>query len=698
MNAGSNNPYGGTAKVYCEPFVYTSMATSFGTGYHLVARGEKLSRYTGDVQDMVERMVILAQAANASSEIFANFSTRGSNPLVVMVKCTGNRDWQGRPGGFCSGLAFRREEMGAFRAGNMFSLEQPSLPFLTQGQVTEFLKETGSQAREAIFLKGLNLKETATYLRPGDLEFLIRNLHRLLSLARLIEAGESVQALYDDEAITSLRLVALLLSRSLREQLSVVFGSRRGLEHVGQIQLFRSNGDASASQKNPLLVDRTSLNRTSDSAFEAYLLRKISVEGYAEGRIMELLSSEDNVTSLDEYYGQVMSEERRQKDALRPTLSGISTNDVVASVVAVARRQSDPRVFFQERYEAWRAEPELLGYCLAQLQAAQKEVYATFVAAIRDTVSGDSSQQLRALIAQPKVLATAPLRAFWMEIWAAVPMPTPDEAMISRLSDLDTNSRRELLEIWVPQQTAAFVRSQRFLQSSKTMEDLSPAARRQMYNVCLGDGDPKLRAAIVQIPALYEFVEAKDLEMLDGNLLNIAADVFAQKYHRVRGLEATKALLIEAQNLGLQQNLGKHLACVLAEGLDEMSPSFRVEFIGLLKEKYETQILTPPLISKIESGLRKLKERDPEEFSIAWRLIQGPSKEAKPAERPPQAKDRPRKEDTEEAGRWLTKHRVMMGVIGLVTIIAVSASIAWHFHKDKKYLADDEEARYNERP
>ena len=288
----ANHEGRGQAQIHCEPFVYTSMATRFGTGYHLVARGEKLSRNAPeDVQEMVEFMVSLAQAADAESPILAYFSTTGPAPLSVVVKCSANFDWQGRPGGFCSGLAFHRDELAKLPGRCVHAFDLPALPFLTQEQLEGHLRMLGADVRDCLYLKGGAIAARLNYAQSGDRSFLLAHLPSVVIAARRLAAGDSLNARDNNEAWRSLRLVNLLFPPDRRAGLSFISGTRRSTKNAARVLLWAGSAFENMRHEPALLVPNSEKLKGVEPALVSYLASAVARDNIGSAELDQLFNS-----------------------------------------------------------------------------------------------------------------------------------------------------------------------------------------------------------------------------------------------------------------------------------------------------------------------------------------------------------------------------------------------------------------------
>lgn len=615
------------ARVYCEPFVYTSMATKFSSsgGYRMVASGEKLSRQASDaVNDMSQRMVLLTQAVDPSHELFAYFTTGGALPLVVFLRCTANLDWQGRPGGFCSALAFRRDELAQLPGASPHALDIGALPFLTQDQIVSFLKSAGDQGRDGLVLKGLQLKPAVPgYFRPGDRAHLAANLPQYLGLARRFEGDEILHVRKDEDTWRTLRLVSLLLPAAHRADTSAMLGARRGLERVGRVQIWLEGAPGAANPTSLL----SKAADAGDPAFMAYLAEALNNPAVSDEQIIALLTPDPSIESVKEFWADVRQGQHRQELARSRSLKGRPAAETAATLASLIRRGPDRAAFVAERFEAWRGEPELLAGVLQAMRVSHADAYKLAVAAMGEAVAADPAGQLRAVLAQTSVWRTPVLRDFWLAAWAEVAMPLPDEELLGRVLALDDASARAWLERWVPHYPAFFLAVKAF-RGSALWPTLSTETRRALYRACLEAADAELRQLAVKNAALNEFIAPSELELLDPAAFGDARG-FVHRFEQRHSPMETFALWQAAAALPGYDAVAKMALWGAIDVLPKLTPEARLAVLRVARD--DPQRGPTSLHYRASQMLEKLRFEDAAAFEAAAREFTG----AEPAPAPP---------------------------------------------------------------
>lgn len=518
-------------QIYCEPFVYGSLQTKFGTGYHLLARGKKLGHEGEVLKDLLDIMLNLAQAGERAGGLLTYQTLGGPDGLGMLLKCTPHHDWAGRPGVFCSALVMRLRDVAELPGASVLALDIPSLPFLSPDQVKRFIADVGDKSRSALQLEGINLKANPAFLRDGDRAQLVAQLPVWVRAARtLAVSGQTLHTSGQSDHWRQLRLTNLCTPAAQRPALTFALDLRSGVSVNARLVWWAGTPDSGLLNRGLPLIDESPASRE-DAPALTYLRGRLEDTALPDGELVERLSP-PQVAAKDPaaYWAAVEERERKLSLAEAPTLGAASAEDMAAALADYIRR-SPERATSQlpARFAGWfQAENAALTDLLRSARSARDQIlWPALVAAARTLLaSPDPVFKLPALCTQDTVVRVREMSRLFAEAAAGQRLAPPD---IDAVLGLRPDAAVAWLEILLPRQVGVFLSDEAFrtgLQSGRWT--LSAEAWALLLQACLQGDDAQNRKLVLEAPGLRAALEPAQLTAFGaGELTEIAPRLVA---------------------------------------------------------------------------------------------------------------------------------------------------------------------------
>ena len=206
-----------TIPLELEPFVFTSLSSHFGTGWHIVVQGRRT--LSGKDLDTFDGQVRQLTANAVAAENAQGYFPIGS--WGVLYRLATMRDWQGRPGVYCSALAFPQDALLANEGpGAVAHVPHARWPYVSHEQAVELDRRMGGQFERAILLKAKEVQVPVRLLHPDDGAWMKEHLSVVMAVVESIDQGMMVlvDPAFDGKSL--LRCVLTLLPRTARPKLT----------------------------------------------------------------------------------------------------------------------------------------------------------------------------------------------------------------------------------------------------------------------------------------------------------------------------------------------------------------------------------------------------------------------------------------------------------------------------------------------
>ena len=228
--------------VAVEPFVYTSMASHFGSGYQLVVRGKGLldaAEETGAAEQAMAALV--GGAGRAGSRAYLVIGETG---LVIEVRSLAS-DWVGRRGLYGTGLAFSIPDLLLTASKTILAVHDRRLPFLSHEKAVAIENEHGADFDDAVRLSALEVKVPGRILRDEDYAWLATHSGLVAAVIETKTLREAAFLRLSDDAGLLLRWLTVLTPPEERPACTFVTGAGGDLPFPASVRI-EDPGDGTA--------------------------------------------------------------------------------------------------------------------------------------------------------------------------------------------------------------------------------------------------------------------------------------------------------------------------------------------------------------------------------------------------------------------------------------------------------------------
>lgn len=196
--------------IHVEPFVYTSMASHFGQGYHMVITGSGKILPNGAYEELEDKMRLIGTGKLSTDTAFFGFCI---GACYAIVRASSFRDWMGRPGYYRTALVFDTKELLQTDCG-LPTWTLNTLPFLSHDDAVNIVKESGGNNKGAIAIKPkkLAMPEWLGWADHSDLSW----LNPLMAASEVLAEGGKIDVCLTGDAYSFFLHLMRLLPRAHR--------------------------------------------------------------------------------------------------------------------------------------------------------------------------------------------------------------------------------------------------------------------------------------------------------------------------------------------------------------------------------------------------------------------------------------------------------------------------------------------------
>ncbi len=292
-----------------EAIVYASMSTPFGTGYHFVARGERLAESERDLAAVAEVCTQLGQAGDPKGTFFAGFATRnekgGDKGWWVWLRGTPQPDWQNRPGVFITGIAVKLSELATFAPGGPWRYSAADLPWVERESIVKKLQTTpAEQLRKCLFWDPLDLAPPPAW--PSTQDRVVaeeKQLGNLIRASRRIaeNPAEVFQLTAETNPVEKLRWLSVFQSPGQRGSFSAIVNAPNAITWKPRVVIWSEQAQVAASELGRLWPKTKAPNAEAD-ALDACITRLLT----SGGASADLFEPGLGATNSEDYWRELV--------------------------------------------------------------------------------------------------------------------------------------------------------------------------------------------------------------------------------------------------------------------------------------------------------------------------------------------------------------------------------------------------------
>jgi len=389
---------GHTNTICFEPFVYTSMASHFGTGYHMVVRGKRF--LNKDAQEWFEKRAVdfaNLRDLNGPTIIYLQRKDRG---ILLRVSPLAS-DWMGRPGTYVSALVFDLADLADSRAGTVMALDFEELPFISHDRAVEIDRKHGEKFERAVTLTPDERPLPDRILRKPDYAWFLQHHTQVISALEAIENGKRI-VVDASEPLPFMRWLSLLLPQRRRPELLFAAHGGAGIRMDVSVTFpfpgteWRSVASSGAVHIKDKTRPQTKKYAELDAQLGALALDGSDIEGDAAEFLAGLAVRDMDVAS----FWRIFSERQQVKELLETAT--LTSENAIAYAGALEHlwslddRHQKFRVHLKENVIKWLLEQtEGLNGVMSELDnhdprfaEACREILVASISELIDKVSG----------------------------------------------------------------------------------------------------------------------------------------------------------------------------------------------------------------------------------------------------------------------------------------------------------------------